>query len=101
MFPQNSKNISGKYCEDLGFGWYCIDFRKNGKCKISSGHSYWKNTIRGKWFFRNDTLISTSRAIKKREINTFYFVIESDTIYSVYVNNKDKQIERGTALIKK
>jgi hypothetical protein len=37
--PQNTKPLTGKYCEDLGFGWKCVDFKANGKCKITAGHS--------------------------------------------------------------
>lgn len=93
-------HLNGKYCADLGFGWYCLNFQKNGKYKEISGHSYTKNSTNGKWFVCNDTLLLISNATKKIESDTSYYIFKSDSLYSIYFNNKIKQYSRSKALIK-
>lgn len=97
---KNSITLNGKYCEDLGFGWYCIDFRKDGHYKEVGGHSYSTNTTKGKWVFRNDTLVLISIATKKIESDTSLYIFKSDSLYSISFDNRVKRLVRGKPLIK-
>lgn len=94
---QNSKDIRGKYCEDLGFGWYCFDIQRGGRYKEVAGHSFFKYKKKGNWFWRNDTLILVSRP-KKNERDTFFYLCKEDTLYSIYLDKKNKLPIRGRPL---
>lgn len=96
--PQNTKPIKGKYCADLGFGWQCIDFKRNGKCKITFGHSYWSSKSRGKWIAKSDTILVIYSDSKSSIADTSYYYFKSDTLYSI--SYQDKIAIRGKALIK-
>ena len=85
---KNSTGISGKYCEDLGFGWDCFDFKSNGKCIVTGGHSYWKNNAEGKWIAHADTVMVISFANKKNAGDTFYFYFRSDPLHNLYHDGK-------------
>jgi hypothetical protein len=110
LYSQLPKNIQGKYCEDLGFGWYCILLNTHGTYKKDGGHSYWAHRTTGKWTIHNDTLTLTPHRVRKikprpqlfsraAEKYIFYYLIQSDTIYSLYLNPETKKFERGSPLI--
>lgn len=90
--------IKGKYCEDLGFGWYCVDFKNNGKCTVSGGHSYRANKSNGKWTAQSDTIVVISFANKKMPGDTTYMYFKSDTLYSLYYTGK--RFERAEPFMK-
>ena len=95
-----TKIIQGKYCEDLGFGWYCITFQKNGTYIIQGGHSHHKSKDTGTWTLRNDTIITVRSPKIKTEDSDIEMYLFTDSLYSVYFNHATKQFVRGKALTK-
>jgi len=96
--PQKPKPLKGKYCKDLGFGWECLDFKANGKCKIAFGHSYWTSKSKGKWMNNDDTIVLIQFTTKNFPKDTTYYYYKSDTLYSI--SFKNKIAIRGKALEK-
>lgn len=96
---QISTALEGKYCEDLGFGWHCIEFQAKGKCEITSGHSYWINRCKGKWTIKNDTIMLIRLSKKKIKKDTSFYYYQSDTLYEIHYHNK-RAIRLDEKLIK-
>lgn len=101
-YQPNSESDSswlGKYCEDLGFGWICIEFKPNHKCMMNSGHStYIRNKSRGNWSKKSDTIEVFWSGKKSEAPNITFYLLKSDTLYDL--NIIDNQFVRGSALEK-
>ncbi len=76
---------------------------------MDGGHSYWRHRTKGTWTLTNDTLILTPKTIRKikprRQLfaknaleDTQYYLLRSDTLYSLNFNDSLKHLERGNAL---
>ncbi|MCK6648163.1 MAG: hypothetical protein L6Q66_00765 [Bacteroidia bacterium] len=97
-----------KYCEDMGFGWYCIKFKKNGTYKEDGGHSYRIQRTYGKWVKNGDTISCNPKL--HRQIRPFsiiyratersatYYLLSNDSIYSLDYNSETKRLEKGAVL---
>lgn len=96
--PQKPKPPKGKYCQDLGFAWHCLDFKVRGKCKITFGHSFWIKEYLGKWTSKADTIILIRLDVKPSTKDTSYYYLKSDTLYSILYQGKIAR--RGDALVK-
>jgi hypothetical protein len=102
-------NLPGKFCEDLGFGWVCVKFKSKGKYEMDAGHSYRAHRTKGSWVFKNDTLVLTPKTVRKikprRQLvarrasqDIHYYLLKSDTLYSLNFNDSLKRLEKGNAL---
>jgi hypothetical protein len=112
LYSQNTLMTKRKYCEDLGFGWFCIKFKSNGKYKEDGGHSYWVHRTYGKWTMRGDTIICNPKLVRKvkpysiiyrsaKKLETSdksYFLLTTDSIYALNLDTLTKKLERGIAL---
>lgn len=92
----------------MGFGWYCIKFKSNGKYKEDGGHSYWVHRTYGKWTLKGDTIVCRPKLYrsirpysiiyKSAERSPTYFILTKDSIYTLNFNTDTRKMEKGVAL---